>query len=41
MSYQTISRDGNMSLQYGSGIRPSSWAEKFRDKGISGNEVRR
>jgi hypothetical protein len=41
MSYQTISRDGNMSLQYGSGIRPSSWAVKFRDKGISGNEVRR
>jgi len=30
-----------MSLQYGSGIRPSSWAVKFRDKGISGNEVRR
>ena len=41
MSYQTISRDGNMSLQYGrgiqhgAGINPVIWAQKFREKGLT------
>jgi len=45
MSYQTISRDGNMSLQYGRGIQhggginPVIWAKKFRDKGLTSATV--